>query len=143
MRKFGEDDVIAYIEIVSPGNKHNLKRLEKFVDKAVEALEAGFNLLIINLLPPTKRDPDGVHSEIWRDVDGRHGPLNPEKPRTFSAHFSDEEITSYVENVALGMTLPDMPLFLNEVRYVNVPLEPTYMNAYRGLPSHIKSPLEI
>lgn len=142
IRKVGQDDVIAYIEIVSPGHKHNLKKLEKFVDKAVAALEAGIHLLIIDVLPPTKRDPEGVHSEIWQEVDGHKVPLDPQKPLTLAAYVSDEEITSYVEKVAVGMVLPDMPLFLNEVRYVNVPLEATYMEAYRGVPRQIKEKLE-
>ena len=39
----------------------------------------------------------------------------------------------YLEHVAVGAALPEMPLFLRPDRYVNVPLEPTYQAAYRGL----------
>ena len=41
----------------------------------------------------------------------------------------------YVEHVAIGAALPEMPLFLHSDRYVNVPLEPTYQAAYDGMPA--------
>jgi hypothetical protein len=41
----------------------------------------------------------------------------------------------YLEHVARGMPLPDMPIFLNPDRYVNVPVEATYLEAWKGMPS--------
>ncbi len=35
-----------------------------------------------------------------------------------------------------------MPLFLNPDRYVNVPLEATYLAAYRGMPAFWREVLE-
>jgi hypothetical protein len=52
-----EGDVVAIVEIVSPGNKHSRASIESFVKKAVEFLRAKINLLIIDLFPPTRRDP--------------------------------------------------------------------------------------
>ncbi len=48
----------------------------------------------------------------------------------------------YVEHVALGALLPDMALFLRPDRYINVPLEPTYQAAYRGMPAFWREVLE-
>jgi hypothetical protein len=48
----------------------------------------------------------------------------------------------YLEHVAVGAALPQMPLFLRPDRYVNVPLEPTYQAAYRGLPAFWRAVLE-
>jgi hypothetical protein len=35
-----------------------------------------------------------------------------------------------------------MPLFLSSDRYVNLPLEPTYMGAWRGVPARWKRVIE-
>ena len=40
---------------------------------------------------------------------------------------------TYVEQLAAGWSLKPMPLFLSADRYVNVPLETTYMSALPGL----------
>lgn len=49
---------------------------------------------------------------------------------------------SYVEPVAVGDLLIDMPLFLAPGWYVNVPLEQTYQAAYRGVPRRFREVLE-
>lgn len=36
----------------------------------------------------------------------------------------------------------EMPLFVRPDRYVNVPLEPTYQAAYRGMPAFWRAVLE-
>ena len=48
----------------------------------------------------------------------------------------------YLEHVAVGAALPEMPLFLRLDRHVNVPLEPTYQAAYRGMPAFWRDVLE-
>ena len=60
--------MVAIIEIVSPGNKHSKDALRKFVSKAVEFLDQGVHLLIVDLFPPTKRDPNGIHRAIWDEI---------------------------------------------------------------------------
>lgn len=47
-----------------------------------------------------------------------------------------------VHDCGVGDVLPDMPLFLYEDRYVNVPLERAYLEAYRGMPSFWREVLE-
>ena len=49
---------------------------------------------------------------------------------------------SYTEHLTTGQALPQMPLFLNPDRYVNVPLEQTYQTAYRGMPAFWREVLE-
>ena len=46
--------VIALVEIVSPGNKASERDLKAFVQKARDALAAGVHLLIVDLFPPTR-----------------------------------------------------------------------------------------
>jgi hypothetical protein len=49
---------------------------------------------------------------------------------------------AYVEYLAIGEELPEMPLFLQVDTYVNVPLEPTYATAHRGLPLYLREVLD-
>jgi len=51
-------------------------------------------------------------------------------------------ITAYVEPTCVGRVLPDMPLFLTPEHYVNVPLENTYMAAWRGVPERWRRVIE-
>jgi hypothetical protein len=59
---------------------------------------------------------------------GRHQPL------TLAAYSAGEPKQAFVQPVAVGEACPLMPLFLEAEQYVNVPLEETYMEAYRGVP---------
>ena len=60
--------VVAVIEIVSPGNKGSRTAVRAFVDKAIEFLSAGVHLLVIDLFPPTTRDPHGLNNAIADEV---------------------------------------------------------------------------
>jgi len=52
-------------------------------------------------------------------------------------------ITAYVEPACVGEVLPDMPLFLTPEHYINVPLENTYMAAWRGVPERWRRVIEL
>ena len=49
---------------------------------------------------------------------------------------------AFIEPVAVGDPLPDMPLFLEPEVYVNVPLEETYQAAFTVQPERWKRVLE-
>ncbi|NUQ64595.1 MAG: hypothetical protein HUU20_19180 [Pirellulales bacterium] len=49
---------------------------------------------------------------------------------------------AFIEPVAVGGRLPDMPLFLDPERYVPVPLEDTYTAAFAAVPKRWQSVLE-
>lgn len=57
--------IVAVIEVVSPGNKDSKGAIQEFVDKALEFLHAGVHLSIVDPFPPTPRDPLGIHQLIW------------------------------------------------------------------------------
>ena len=60
--------IIAVIEIVSPGNKDSRAALRDFVEKTVDCLRKGIHVLIVDLFPPTQRDPYGIHKVIWDEI---------------------------------------------------------------------------
>jgi hypothetical protein len=128
--------VIAIVEIVSPGNKNSRHGLRAFVSKAVEMLRGGVHLLIVDLLPPGPRDPQGIHKAIWDEFIDNEFVLPPDKPLTLVAYRSDSYPEAFLEFTAVGCPLADMPLFLTPDVYVLVPLEATYQSAFDGLPTY-------
>ena len=135
------DRIVALIEVVSPGNKEKRGAVEAFVDKAVGALDEGYHLLILDLLPPRSGDPRGMHGAIWSRLGGTYEPP-ADKRLTLAAYAVDGPVTCYVEPAAVGDELIEMPLFLNPGHYVNVPLEATYLAAYEGVPRRWKRVIE-
>lgn len=125
--------VVAMLEIVSPANKDRPATVRDFVHKAVSALQQEISLLLVDLHPPGSFDPDGMHGAIWDDLYGRGYDVPEDKPLTLASYAVNGMPNAYVEPVAVGMTLPEMPLFLSSDWYVQVPLETTYTQAYRGL----------
>src|SRR5262249_32845855 len=115
--------VVAVLEIVSPGNKGSHNALHAFVSKMTELLEQGIHLLIVDLHPPGPRDPQGIHKAIWDEIEEEQFELPPDKPLTLAAYEAGPVTVAYVEPVAVGDKLPDMPLFLAPEVHVRVPLE--------------------
>lgn len=127
--------VIAVIEIVSPGNKNRVPALRRFVEKAAEFIWAGVHLLVIDLFPPSVRDPEGIHKLIWDEVTEKPFNLPPDKPLTVASYVGGPIPEAYVEPCAVGSPLPNAPLFLSSREYVPVPLESTYQSAWNNVPA--------
>ena len=136
------DRIVALVELVSPGNKSSRHSLRSFVEKAVESLYFGFHLLIVDLFPPSRRDPNGIHAAIWAEFSDEIFELPASEPLTLAAYSAGPQKKAFVEPTAVGRALIDMPLFLDEEIYVNVPLEATYSSAYRGVPDRWKAVLD-
>jgi hypothetical protein len=142
IRHVSDHRIVALLEILSPGNKDRASSVLDFVDKAHSALKHDCHLLVIDLFPPGPWDPHGIHGAIWEDL----GPVDdlpePGKPLTLAAYVAGQLPEAYLEPLAVGDALPEMPLFLDRGYYVNVPLEPTYEAAYRGVPAPWRRTLE-
>lgn len=132
--------VVAVIEIVSPGNKHSSSAVKDFVDKVDALLLAGVHVVVLDLFPPTRRDPAGLHALIVERYGG--DPYEPpaDKPLTLSsfAVVPRDETTTYIEPAAVGDVLFPMPLFLTAGFYVDLPLEETYMATWAACPEPIR-----
>jgi uncharacterized protein DUF4058 len=136
IRHVSNHQVVAMVEVVSPGNKNNQNGLNSFVRKAHEALAAGIHLLIVDLFPPGPRDPQGIHRAVWGEDCGDDYVLLPDKPLTCVGYVGGAGAEAFIEPVGVGDALPDMPLFLTPEIYVSVPLEATYRSAWEGLPAY-------
>ena len=131
-------EVVAVIKIVSLGNKSSQHAIRSFVEKASQLLRQGINLLVVDLFPPSPRDPQGIHKAIWDEIQEEPFELPDDKPLTVAAYSAADPCTAYVEPVAVGDTLPDLPIFLEPSRYVPAPLEATYQSTWVKCPDAVK-----
>lgn len=122
--------IVAAIEIVSPGNKDSRAALRDFVDKTVDFLRQGIHLLIVDLFPPSRRDPFGIHKAIWDEIIEEDFAFPEGKDRLLVSYESGDMRTAFAEPVGVGEVLRDMPLFLAAGMHVPVPLESTYQGAW-------------
>lgn len=134
--------VVAVIEIVSPGNKDSRNSLRSFVDKAVAFLRKDIHLLIVDLFPPSERDPDGIHKAIWDQLADQPFELPAGKRLTVVSYQTGDGITARIEPLAVGDLLPEMPLFLTPSEHVLVPLESTYAATWDVCPEPIRELVE-
>lgn len=142
VRHVSDDRVIAVVEIVSPGNKSSRAAVRAFLDKAVELLQNGVHLLLIDLFPPTPRDPNGLHSLIWANVTNRQEESDSDKPLTMVSYEAGDVLRYFAEPVAVGDKLETMPLFLEPNAHIDVPLESTYAAAFAAVPRRWRDELE-
>lgn len=133
--------VVAMIEVVSSGNKANERDFRQFIDKAVAAIEQGIHLLAIDPYPPTRRDLQGIHGEIWAELGDDSYQAPSGKSLTMASYLAGSAPECFVEPLAAGDKLVPMPLFLHPDYYVRVPLEETYAMAFDGEPAHLKARL--
>jgi hypothetical protein len=137
------DRIVALIEILSPGNKHSQHTIGDFLDKVMAALREGYHVLVIDLFPPGRCDPGGMHGAIWEYLTNEPWQVLSGRPFTLASYCARVPITAYVEPISVGCTLPDMPLFLTPGHYIYVPLEETYMAAWRGVPQRWRRVIEL
>jgi Protein of unknown function (DUF4058) len=136
--------LVALLEIVSPGIKDRAEEVEDFVDKLLSTLEHGVHVLVVDLLFPGPNDPQGMNGAILERLEQSDEPyyLPSDKPLTLASYAAGPRVEVFVENAAVGAALPEMPLFLRPDRYISVPLETTYQTAFRGVPGFWRDVLE-
>lgn len=132
-------ELVAVIELVSPGNKASSREFRDLVDKSVQRIAQGISLLVVDPFPPTARDPHGLHAAIWKAAT-REGFAPPaDTPLTLASYATaNGECTAFVEPLAVGDKLRDMPLYLRPGLWVPVPLEATYRTAWDGFPKPLR-----
>jgi hypothetical protein len=133
---------VAVIELLSPGNKDSRAAVRDFVDKTIDFLRAGIHVLIVDLFPPTPRDPLGMHKLIWDEIIEKPFSFPAGKDRILAAYETGDEKAAYVEPIAVGDVLPDMPVFVAEGMHVKVPLESTYQTAWAASPEAMREAVE-
>jgi Protein of unknown function (DUF4058) len=136
--RHGRGKVVAIIEIVSPGNKDSRNAIRTFVEEAADILNQGVNLLIVDLFPPTPRDPQGIHKAIWDEFGDEPFEIPPGKPLTVASYIGGDMPVAYVESIGIGDPIPSLPIFLSETRYIPAPLNATYLQTWAVFPALLK-----
>lgn len=134
--------LVALLEMVSPANKDRREHVEEFLDKMEDALGHGVHVLLLDLFPSGRHDPHGMHGALWERLGDHPDELPAEEPLTLAAYVADTLVKAYIEHLAVGRILPEMPLFLDPDYYINVPLGPTYETTWLGTPEHWRLVLE-
>jgi hypothetical protein len=141
IRYVSRHQIIAMIEIVSPGNKDSRHGFRAFVEKACEVLRSGIHLVIIDLFPPGPRDPHGVHKAIWDEFIDNDLTLPVDKPLTLASYTGGPVPEAFVDPTAVGDSLAEMPLFLTPEVYIPLPLEATYQSPWEAVPAFYREVL--
>ncbi|MDA1015120.1 MAG: DUF4058 family protein [Planctomycetota bacterium] len=144
IRQVSGHRLVALVEIVSPGNKDRVRSVADFTDKVESALTAGVHVLLADLFPPGPHDPAGMHGAIIQRLEDSSDAydLPAEEPLTLAGYSTGRPVEIYLEHLAVGGLLVDMPLFLTPDRYISVPLQATYNAAFRGMPAFWRDVLE-
>lgn len=136
IRHSSDHRVVAVIEVVSPGNKAGKRAFSAFIQKAVSLICQGIHLLVLDLFPPSTRDPEGIHQAIWGEMVDSAFVLPADKSGILVSYRASVVPEAFVEPIAIGDALTDMPIFLSEEVYVPLPLEETYRLAWESVPAY-------
>ena len=130
--------IVAFLEILSPGNKDRTASIQDLVNKIDAALMQGINVMMVDLFPPGGFDPHGLHGAVWARYGAEEYLVPTARPLTVCSYRAVAPVEAYIEHMAFGEPLPEMPLFLDVETYIYVPLEQTYRTAFEDLPIFLR-----
>lgn len=79
---------------------------------------------------------------IWEEIGGEPFKLPSDQRLTMASYECNAATRAFIEPLAVGDRLPDIPLFLEPNGCIVVPLELTYMAAYNVMPKRWRDVLE-
>jgi hypothetical protein len=130
----GGANLVAAIELVSPGNKDRLAERRAFAAKCASYLIQGIGLIIIDVVTSRRAN---LHDELVRLMEyGDQYLLSPATDLYAVAYQplrrdQVDQIAAWPVPLALGQALPVQPLALNAELRLPVDLEATYLDACR------------
>ena len=121
-----------------PATRRAVARSGPLLDKACVLLENRNPPDADRPVPADQAGPGRIHAAIWAEVEEGSDFRPPsDKPLTVVSYEAAATVTAYIEPVAVGDVLPDMPLFLEPGLHVAVPLETTYEAAFAAGPAAV------
>jgi hypothetical protein len=133
---------VAILEIVSPGNKDRTSSIQDLVNKVDSALMQGIHVMTVDLFLPGRFDPQGLHGAVWARYGMEEYVVPTDPPLTVCSYRAVPPVDAYIEHLAFGDPLPEMPLFLDAETYIYVPLELTYQAAFEDMPVFLREVLQ-
>jgi hypothetical protein len=134
--------IVAFLEIVSPGDKDRTSSIQDLVNKVDAALMQGIRVVTVDLFQPGRFDPQGVHGAVWARYGVEEYVVLADRPLTVCSYRAVAPVDAYIEHLAFGDPLPEMPLFLDAETYIHAPLEGTYQAAFEDMPVFLRDVLQ-
>lgn len=127
----GGPTLVAAIELVSPGNKHDFANRRAFVSKCLSYLTQGVSLVIVDIVTSRRAN---LHRRLMRLMKAPEQALLEDGTLYAVAYRPtirrrNNQIDLWREPLAVGRLLPTMPLRLTGDLFVPVELEATYTEA--------------
>jgi hypothetical protein len=117
--------LIGAIEIVSPANKDRLSQREVFVTKCQSYLEQGVGLIVVDIVTTRKQS---LHTQLMKQIGSQ--PQASASDLYAAAYRSivteSPQVEIWFEHLAIGQSLPTLPLWLKEGGCFPVDLAQTY-----------------
>ena len=133
-----ERQLVAVIEIVSPGNKDRPDKRRAFVGKCGALLRKGVAVSIVDLV--TIRHAN-LYAELMAFVGHPDPTLGPEPPPIYAsscrwtpnAAGTRARLEAWSNPMAVGQTLPPLPIWLRDTQSILLDLERSYEAACEDL----------
>lgn len=128
----GGRSLVAAIELVSPGNKDRADKRRLFAAKCATYLSRGIGLIVVDVV--TSRQ-GSLHNEMIALLGWDAGCLLPGSPSLVAVSYrplnasAGGRIETWPQPLAIGQTLPTLPLSLAADHCVPVDLEVSYREA--------------
>jgi hypothetical protein len=122
--------LVAAIELVSPSNKDRPEHRRAFAIKCANYLVQGISLIIVDVV--TSRNFN-LHDEMARLLPGGESFLFPATPSLYAAAYrplrsaAAGEAATWLATLAIGQSLPSMPLALSDELCLPIDLEAAYV----------------
>jgi hypothetical protein len=128
----GGPTLAGAIELISPANKDRADHREALVNKCASYLQQGIGLLVVDVVTSRRAN---IHEELLLKMHGASSkPLTSELYVAAYRPIEREEQTVldiWQEELAVGRTLPAMPLWLRGHLCLRVDLDATYERTCR------------
>jgi Protein of unknown function (DUF4058) len=129
-------ELVAAIELVSPGNKDRPEFRSMFVSKCARLLSQGVCVTIVDLVSPMRFN---LYSELLAMIDQRDPSYGDEPSSMYATTLRTRKsgpkpkTEAWSHTLSIGTPLPTLPVWLSETLSVSLQLEPTYEAACRSL----------
>lgn len=126
--------LVAAVEIVSPRNKDRPSARDEFVSKCHAMLQQAVCVVIVD--PVTTRSAN-LYADLAERI-GANPPATAGEPiyavscRSFQSR-GRHRVQAWEHGLAVGDSLPTLPLWISDSKYVPLELERTYEETCRGL----------
>lgn len=124
--------LVAAIELISPGNKDRAAERKAFAVKCASYLSQGISVIIVDIVTSRRAN---LHNEILQLIEGSDTLQLPPESNLYAVAYrplrrgKEDAIDVWRSTLALGRTLPTLPLGLRGDLVIPVDFEETYAEA--------------